>query len=34
MLPQHWLLMVVFLVIGYALGQVWKAPAQYVGLSS
>lgn len=30
---QHWLMLVVILVVGYVLGRLWAAPAQLVGLS-
>lgn len=29
---QHWLMLVIVLVVGYVLGRVWTAPAQMVGL--
>jgi hypothetical protein len=29
---QHWVMLFVFLVAGYALGRLWTAPAQLVGL--
>lgn len=28
----HWMILVVALVVGYALGRVWSTPAQMVGL--
>lgn len=28
----HWVMLAVILVVGYALGRVWPAPAQLVGL--
>lgn len=29
---QHWLMLVVVLIVGYIVGRVWAAPAQMVGL--
>jgi hypothetical protein len=29
---QHWVLMLVVLAVGYALGRLWARPAQMVGL--
>lgn len=29
---QHWLLLLIVLVVGYVLGRVWTTPAQMVGL--
>lgn len=29
---QHWVMLIVILVVGYALGRLWAAPAQMVGL--
>jgi hypothetical protein len=32
MLPSHWLMLAVILLVGYALGRVWATPARLVGL--
>lgn len=29
---QHWIMLLVILIVGYALGRVWPAPGQMVGL--
>ena len=29
---QHWIMLLVILVVGYVLGRLWTAPAQLVGL--
>ena len=29
---QHWLMLVVVLIVGYVVGRVWATPAQMVGL--
>ena len=29
---QHWVMLFVFLAVGYALGRLWPAPAQMLGL--
>jgi hypothetical protein len=29
---QHWLMLLVILVVGYTLGRLWTTPAQMVGL--
>jgi hypothetical protein len=29
---QHWLMLVVVLIVGYIVGRVWATPAQMVGL--
>jgi hypothetical protein len=29
---QHWIMLIVILVVGYVLGRLWAAPAQAVGL--
>lgn len=29
---QHWMMLLVILIVGYVLGRVWAAPAQLVGL--
>lgn len=30
---RHWVLFVVAIAVGYVLGQIWKQPAQMVGLA-
>jgi hypothetical protein len=29
---QHWILLLIVLVVGYTIGRVWATPAQMVGL--
>jgi hypothetical protein len=29
---QHWIMLLVILVVGYVLGRLWAAPAQMIGL--
>jgi hypothetical protein len=29
---QHWIMLLVILVVGYVLGRIWTAPAQMIGL--
>jgi hypothetical protein len=29
---QHWIMLLIILVVGYVLGRIWAAPAQMVGL--
>jgi hypothetical protein len=29
---QHWVMLVVILIVGYVLGRIWTAPAQMIGL--
>jgi hypothetical protein len=29
---QHWIMLLVILVVGYVAGRIWAAPAQLVGL--
>ena len=29
---QHWIMLVIILVVGYVLGRIWTAPAQMIGL--
>jgi hypothetical protein len=29
---QHWVLLLIILVVGYALGRVWATPARMIGL--
>lgn len=29
---QHWLMLIVFLIVGYVAGRTWSAPARMVGL--
>jgi hypothetical protein len=29
---QHWIMLVVILIVGYVLGRIWTAPAQMIGL--
>jgi len=29
---QHWVMLLVILVVGYVLGRIWTAPAQMIGL--
>ena len=31
---QHWVMLIIVLIVGYVLGVMWKAPAQMVGLTS
>ena len=30
---EHWFMLLIVLIVGYVLGQLWKAPAQMVGLA-
>jgi hypothetical protein len=29
---QHWIMLLVFLVVGYVLGRIWTTPARMIGL--
>jgi hypothetical protein len=29
---QHWLMLIIVLIVGYVLGRVWTQPAKMVGL--
>jgi hypothetical protein len=29
---QHWIMLVIILVVGYVLGRIWTTPAQMLGL--
>lgn len=29
---EHWLMLIIVLIVGYVLGRMWAAPAQMVGL--
>jgi hypothetical protein len=29
---QHWIMLLVILIVGYVLGRIWTAPAQMIGL--